>query len=115
VEEKINNPCYPDFILGLSHHPCFTVGRMGKMSDIKFHDFPIYFADRGGKVTYHGPGQLIIYVIMNIRNLGLRGYLDFLEQKLVQLLIRLGISHKIIATGVKGRQSKNLSHSDIEI
>ena len=103
VEEKINNPCYPDFILGLSHHPCFTVGRMGEISDIKSRDFPVYFTDRGGKVTYHGPGQLVIYMIMNIKPLGVKGYLDFLEKNIVRLLTRLGIPENAIATNLRGR------------
>ncbi len=103
ASEKISNPCCCDFILGVIHKPCITVGRMGKSTDIKSQDFPIYFTDRGGKVTYHGPGQLVIYVIMNIKPLGVKGYLDFLEKNIVRLLTRLGIPENAIVTNLRGR------------
>ncbi len=76
---------------------------MGKLTDIKSQDFPVCFTDRGGKVTYHGPGQLVIYVIMNIKPLGVKGYLDFLEKSIVWLLIRLGVPENTIATNLRGR------------
>lgn len=103
VEKKITNPYYPDFVLGLVHEPCFTIGREGKSSDILRPAFPVYKTDRGGRVTYHGPGQLVIYVVMNIKTLGLRRYVDFLEGNLVQLLINLGLDKNSIASNFKTR------------
>jgi lipoyl(octanoyl) transferase len=100
---KINNPYSPDFILGLVHEPCFTVGRGGDTSEVINPVYPVYKTDRGGRITYHGPGQLVIYIIMDIKRFGIRGYLDFLEQKLVELLVNLGIDKNSLRPNFKGR------------
>lgn len=100
---KISDPLYSDFILGLVHEPCFTVGREGDTSEVINPIYPAYKTDRGGRITYHGPGQLVIYIIMDIKKIGIRGYLDFLEQKLINLLVNLGVDKNSLKPNFKGR------------
>lgn len=95
----------PDTLLGLTHPPCITVGRMADARDVgdKPLDFPVYVIERGGRLTYHGPGQLVCYFIWDIRELGLKGFLDFLEDILKGTLLKLGIEEGRIRTNLKGR------------
>lgn len=73
----------------LEHPPVYTQGQAGKPEHIlNPHSIPIVQSDRGGQVTYHGPGQLVAYVLMDIRrrNLGIRTLVCTLEKALVSLL-----------------------------
>ncbi len=57
-----------DEIWLLEHEPVFTLGRNGKRGHILTHsDIPIIEIDRGGQVTYHGPGQLIAYLMIDLK------------------------------------------------
>ena len=81
----------------LEHSPVYTQGQAGKAEHIRQHnDIPIIQSDRGGQITYHGPGQIIGYVLMDIRrkNLGIRT----LVQQIEQLLIAVLDNYKIKAT-----------------
>lgn len=83
-----------DEIWLLEHSPVFTQGQAGKAEHLLFPgDIPVVQVDRGGQVTYHGPGQLVAYVLLDIkrRNLGVRQLVTMLEQILIQLLARYGI------------------------
>ena len=74
----------------LEHDPVFTLGTAADQKHIlKRTDIDIFQADRGGEVTYHGPGQLVIYFLLNIkkRNLGPKKFvkqLEHLVQKILQ-------------------------------
>lgn len=73
----------------LEHHPVYTQGQAGKPEHILHHrDIPIVHSDRGGQVTYHGPGQLLAYNLMDIQRLemGIRTLVCELEQVLIRLL-----------------------------
>ena len=73
----------------LEHQPVFTQGQAGKEEHLLFPgDIPVVKVDRGGQVTYHGPGQLVVYVLLDLkrRNLGVRQLVTMLEQVLIQLL-----------------------------
>lgn len=72
----------------LEHPPIFTLGTSAKRSDILNENFPTYESQRGGKVTYHGPGQLIAYVMLDLkkRNNDLRAYVSNLEAWIIQTL-----------------------------
>lgn len=73
----------------LEHEPVFTQGQAGKPEHIlNAGDIPIIQSDRGGQVTYHGPGQLIAYVLMDIKRkkIGIRRLVESLEQSVIQLL-----------------------------
>jgi lipoyl(octanoyl) transferase len=79
----------PDELWLLEHLPVYTQGQAGKDEHILHHNaIPIIHSDRGGQITYHGPGQLIAYVLMDInrRNLGIRTLVCHLEQMLVAVL-----------------------------
>ena len=78
----------------LEHDPVFTLGTAADQKHIlKKTDIDIFQADRGGEVTYHGPGQLVIYFLLNIkkRNLGPKKFVKQFEapkqERLIQLLI----------------------------
>jgi len=73
----------------LEHLPVYTQGQAGKAEHIlNPRAIPIIQTDRGGQVTYHGPGQLVAYVLMDIRrrNMGIRTLVCQLEQVLINLL-----------------------------
>jgi lipoate-protein ligase B len=95
----------PDTLLGLIHPPCITVGRMADIRDVgnRALDLPVYVIERGGRLTYHGPGQLVCYFIWDMKRLGLKGFLDLLEDILKGTLLKLGIEEEKIRTNLKGR------------
>lgn len=79
----------------LEHHSVFTQGQAGKEEHLLFPgDIPVVKVDRGGQVTYHGPGQLVVYVLLDLkrRALGVRALVTLLEQVLISLLAQYGIA-----------------------
>lgn len=78
-----------DEIWLLQHSPVFTQGRAGKPEHLlSAGDIPVVQSDRGGQITYHGPGQLIVYPLIDLkrRKLGVRGMVSLLEDIAVMLL-----------------------------
>ena len=74
----------------LEHDPVFTLGTAADQKHIlKRTDIDIFQADRGGEVTYHGPGQLVIYFLLNIknRNLGPKKFVKQLEDLVQKTLL----------------------------
>ncbi len=83
-----------DEIWLLEHHPVYTLGKNAKRHHIlTAHDIPIVQVDRGGQVTYHGPGQLIAYLMLDIRRraYGVRQVITLMETTLIELLATYGI------------------------
>ncbi len=79
----------PDELWFLEHPPVFTLGRNGKPEHLhKTGNIPVVNSDRGGQVTYHGPGQLIVYTLLDIkrRQLGVQSLVRILEQAVIDLL-----------------------------
>lgn len=79
----------PDEIWLLQHTPVFTLGRNAKQEHIlNPGEIPVIAIDRGGQVTYHGPGQLMIYTLSDLKRLGLgiRDFVTRLEQSVIDLL-----------------------------
>ncbi len=79
----------PDEIWLLEHPPVFTQGQAGRAEHVLMPgDIPVIQVDRGGQVTYHGPGQLVAYLMVDIgrRGLGVREFVDCIEQALIGLL-----------------------------
>lgn len=73
----------------LQHHPVFTQGQAGKAEHVLFAgDIPVVQTDRGGQVTYHGPGQLVVYLLLDIarKGMGPRQLVTAIEQALVDTL-----------------------------
>jgi lipoyl(octanoyl) transferase len=78
----------------VQHPPVFTLGRGGKPEHIlAAGTIPVVHSDRGGQVTYHGPGQLVVYVLLDTHRLGIgpRELVRRLEQGVLQLLAEFGI------------------------
>ena len=95
-EEKIG-----DVLLLLQHPPVITMGKSGKVQNVlaspttlQEKRIKVIFTDRGGDVTYHGPGQLVAYPILNLLVYGLSvpDYVWHLEEVVIRLLARFGIS-----------------------
>ncbi|PHV12314.1 lipoyl(octanoyl) transferase LipB [Chitinimonas sp. BJB300] len=104
-------PDTPDELWLLEHPPIFTQGQAGKPEHVlQTTAIPIVPIDRGGQVTYHGPGQLIGYVMVDLsrRKLGVRELVRRLEQSLVELLADLNITAygKVDAPGVYVQMAK---------
>ncbi|WP_417546161.1 lipoyl(octanoyl) transferase LipB [Marinobacter sp.] len=79
----------------LEHPRVYTQGQAGKAEHILAPgDIPVIPVDRGGQVTYHGPGQLVVYLMINLsrRRMGVRALVDVIEQSLVGTLAELGIT-----------------------
>jgi len=78
-----------DEIWLLSHKPVFTLGQAGRSEHVlNPGDIPVLQTDRGGQVTYHGPGQLVIYLLLNLRKrkMGVRDLVDLIETGIVSFL-----------------------------
>ena len=87
-------PGDPDEIWVLEHPPVFTLGKNASMDHVLAPgDIPLVRIDRGGQVTYHGPGQLVVYPLVNIERLGLsvRDLVCALEQAIVRCAAGYGI------------------------
>ncbi|MCP2003548.1 lipoyl(octanoyl) transferase LipB [Buttiauxella ferragutiae] len=83
-----------DEIWLVEHERVFTQGQAGKAEHVLVPgDIPVIQSDRGGQVTYHGPGQQVMYVLLNLkrRKLGVRELVTILEQTVVNTLAELGI------------------------
>ena len=84
-----------DEIWLLQHPPVFTQGTNGKPEHLlDLGEIPLQQIDRGGQVTYHGPGQLVVYLLLDLRrrNLGVRQLVTMLEQAVIDLLRGYGIA-----------------------
>jgi lipoyl(octanoyl) transferase len=84
----------PDELWLVEHPPVFTQGQAGKSEHILAPgDIPVIQVDRGGQVTYHGPGQLVAYPLLDIKRLkiGVRQLVSHIEQSIVDMLAGYGI------------------------
>lgn len=84
----------PDELWLLQHPPVYTLGLNGhKAHLLTLPAIPVIRVDRGGQVTYHGPGQLVVYVLLDLRRLqlGVRQLVTRLEQSVVDLLALYGV------------------------
>jgi lipoyl(octanoyl) transferase len=109
VARKRNDPSLEDQLLLLEHEPVYTIGRTPDQSSLSATGrrpvrdgelgtvhlpYPLFAINRGGQATYHGPGQLMGYPIIDLRRCGhdLHKYLRWLEQLLIGVLARQGIA-----------------------
>jgi lipoyl(octanoyl) transferase len=107
VLKKREDPSVEDQLLLLEHEPVYTIGRTpdrsslsapgrirrGEVGDAHL-PYPLFVINRGGQATYHGPGQLMGYPIIDLRRCGhdLHKYLRWVEQSLIDLLAKYGIA-----------------------
>ena len=88
----------PELVWLLEHPPLYTAGTSAKDSDLLTPDrFPIFKTGRGGQYTYHGPGQRVAYVVMDLRRRGadVRRFVRDLEGWAIAALARFGVTGKI--------------------
>ena len=108
VAERIKDPTLNDVLLLLEHPPVYTLGQGASLEFLKFDptevSWQLHRVERGGEVTYHCPGQLVGYPILNLRHYrqDLHWYLRQLEEVLIQVLGLYGLKGDRIAgmTGV---------------
>ena len=84
----------PDEIWLVEHYPVFTQGRVGKPEHLLHQtDIPIVATDRGGQITYHAPGQQIMYILFDLkrRKIGIRDIVSCLEKCVIQTLAHYDI------------------------
>lgn len=87
----------PDELWVLQHHSVFTQGQAGKAEHLlDAANIPVVQSDRGGQITYHGPGQLVIYLLLDLKRLklGVRALVTLIENTLVDLLAQYSIAAK---------------------
>ena len=124
MHEEVVGGCGPDTLLLLEHPHTYTLGRRGREDDILIEQseldrlgIEVHHTDRGGEVTYHGPGQIVGYPIIDLRRWrgGPLKYVRALEQVIIEALAEFGIvgaaeghptgvwveDRKIAAIGVK--------------
>jgi lipoyl(octanoyl) transferase len=101
----------PDTLLLLEHPHVFTLGKAGGADDLLWDEHEragravdVVWSDRGGEATYHGPGQLVGYPILDLAHFGMTipGYLQKLEQSLIDFLAELGIASEPGGRGLTG-------------
>lgn len=84
----------PDQFWQVEHPPVFTLGLAGKREHL-LHDIgvPVVESDRGGQITYHGPGQVVIYTLLDLKRagLGVRELVNRIEQAVIDLLAGHGV------------------------
>jgi lipoyl(octanoyl) transferase len=97
LKERINNPDLPDVLILLEHPPVYTLGQGASSEFIKFDidksSYDVHRVERGGEVTYHCPGQLVGYPILNLHRYckDLHWYLRQLEEVLILFLQSYGL------------------------
>ena len=121
LQERVNNPDLHDVLILLEHPPVYTLGQGASLEFLKFKldkiDKEIYRVERGGEVTYHCPGQLVGYPIVNLQHYrkDLHWYLRQLEEVLIRVIASYGLrgdrypgltgvwleGYKVAAIGIK--------------
>jgi lipoyl(octanoyl) transferase len=78
----------------LEHPPLYTAGTSAQAEDLLDPRFPVYDAGRGGQYTYHGPGQRVVYLMLDLKARGrdVRAYVTALEEWIIQSLAHLGVT-----------------------
>ena len=85
----------PDELWVVEHHPVYTQGLAGKPEHLlRLTDIPVVKTDRGGQVTYHGPGQLVVYLLIDFKRMqvGVRELVRRIEQAVIDMLAAQGIT-----------------------
>lgn len=82
-----------EFLIVCSHPPVVTLGKKSRPQDIQGWSGPIEEIERGGKATYHGPGQIVIYPIIDLKKRGqdIAGFLEVMESSMISVLKEIGL------------------------
>ena len=95
TDMRKDRPDTQDEVWLVQHPPVFTQGQAGKAEHLLLPgDIPVVKSDRGGQVTYHGPGQLVAYLLLDVRRLGfgVRELVSRMERCLIDLLASYGVT-----------------------
>lgn len=109
--KKLGRPIEKEYILTTQHHPVITLGFHADAANLlvaeqylKQRDIDLFRIERGGDITYHGPGQLVVYPLVDLErhHLGVKQYVTILEQAVINVIGRYGIKGERVegATGV---------------
>ncbi len=132
VEKRAKN-LIPDTLLLLEHPPTYTLGMRGKIdhllvpeSELNIRKIDVHRTDRGGDITFHGPGQLVVYPVIHLktRKTDIRQYVDRLENVIIQAIADFNVTgyqfngfpgvwvnnEKVAAIGVKINAAGISSH-----
>jgi lipoyl(octanoyl) transferase len=102
----------PDTVLLLEHPPVFTAGKRTLLSERPFDGTPVIDVDRGGKITWHGPGQLVGYPIVRLPDpIDVVAYVRSLERMLIAVCAEFGV----VPVQVEGRSGAWLTSPDRKI
>jgi lipoyl(octanoyl) transferase len=100
LHDKVVAGKAPSTVLLLEHSPVYTAGKRTEDHERPFDGTPVVPVDRGGKLTWHGPGQLVGYPIIKLKNpAGIRDYVDRLEAVMIAVLSDYGLT----VQRIKGR------------
>ena len=100
IRQKSERKEVKNTVIFCEHPHVITIGKNGSISNLLFHEetlkekqVELYRTDRGGDVTYHGPGQLVCYPVIDLEafHLGLKNYIFLLEEVIIQLLAQYAI------------------------
>ena len=87
--DAIHNACAKERVWMVEHPPLYTAGTSAKIEDLRAPDrFPVHTTGRGGQYTYHGPGQRVVYVMLNLkrRRADIRAFVFALEEWIIHML-----------------------------
>jgi len=105
ISNKANKQPTNNHLIIVEHPHVYTFGKFGKSENLlvseqwlKMKGAEVYNIERGGDITYHGPGQIVVYPIFDLEpmNLGLKSYIQLLEQSIIQLLQEFDIKANIL-------------------
>jgi lipoyl(octanoyl) transferase len=88
----------PELVWLVEHPPLYTAGTSANAEDLLSNDFPLYQTGRGGQITYHGPGQRVAYVMLNLKKrdaMDIRAFVQQLENWLIATLAEFGVQGEI--------------------
>jgi len=92
IQEKVINNIEPNTLLILQHPSVYTAGRRTEIADRPLDNTPVIDVDRGGKITWHGPGQIVGYPIIKLKNsTDVVGFVRELETALIEICDEFGI------------------------
>lgn len=110
IHQEVSSGLRPDTVLLLEHSPVYTAGKRTDDIELPKDGTPVIEVDRGGKITWHGPGQLVGYPIMQLpRPIDVVGYVRWLEEVLIKTVAEFGVT----ATRVEGRSGVWVAQDDI--
>ena len=107
VHSEVASGDRPDTVILLEHQPVYTAGKRTEGEELPSDGTPVIETNRGGKITWHGPGQLVGYPIMQLpRPIDVVGYVRWLEQVLIDVIADFGLPTERVEgrSGVWARQ-----------